>query len=76
VRLAAREQLRLEVDAVSMVRAFDRDYVIVSVISGAMRFGRSIMQLTGAQPVEHDVESAAALATLKAVNRLLAKTLD
>ena len=76
VRMAAREQLRLEVDAVSMVHAFDREYVIVSIISGAVRFGRGIVHLTGAQPVEHDVESAAALATLKAVNRLLAKTLD
>lgn len=76
VRQAARDQLRLEVDAVSMARAFDRDYVIVSIISGAPRFGRGIMHLTGAQPVEHDVESAAALATLKAINRLLAKVLD
>lgn len=73
---AAREQFRLEIDAVSMARAFDRDYVVVSIISGAPRFGRGIVHLTGAQPVEHDIESAAALATLKAVNRLLAKVLD
>ena len=76
VTLAAREQFRVEIDAVSMARAFDRDYVIVSIISGAPRFGRGIVNLMGAQPVEHDVETAAALATLKAVNRLLAKVLD
>jgi hypothetical protein len=76
VTRAAREQFRLEIDAVSMARAFDRDYVVVSIIAGAPRFGRGLMNLTGAQPVEHDIESAAALATLKAVNRLLAKVLD
>jgi hypothetical protein len=76
VSRVGRDQLRLEIDAVSMIRAFDRDYVIVSIISGAPRFARGIVNLTGAQPVEHDVESAAALATLKAVNRLLAKVLD
>jgi hypothetical protein len=69
-------QLRLEIDAVSMVRAFDRDYVLVSIIYGAARFSRSLLHLTGAQPVEHDVESAAALAALKAINRVLAKALD
>jgi hypothetical protein len=69
----ARGQVRLEIDAVSIVQAFDRDYVIVSVMTGAPRFGRGVLYLTGAQPVEHDVESAAALAALKAVNRVLAK---
>lgn len=76
VRQVARDQLRLEIDAVSLVRAFDRDYVLVSLLTGAPRFGRGLMHLTGAQPVEQDVESAAALATLKAVNRVLAKLLD
>ena len=60
----------------STVRAFERDYVLVSILTGAPRFGRGLMHLTGAQPVELDVESAAALATLKAVNRILAKVLD
>ena len=69
----AHDQLRLEIDAVSIVQAFDRDYVLVSVMTGAARFGRGMLYLTGAQPVEHDVESAAALAALKAVNRVLAK---
>jgi hypothetical protein len=72
---AAGGQLRLELDGVSIVHAFDRDYVVVSIMSGAPRFGRGLLQLTGAQPVEHDMESAAALATLKAVNRVLSKAL-
>ena len=75
-RQVARDQLRLEVDAVSIVRAFERDYVLVSILMGAQRFGRGLTHLTGAQPVEHDVESAAALATLKAVNRVLSKLVD
>ena len=69
----AREQLRLEIDAVSVVQAFEREYVIVSIMTGAPRFGRGVVYLTGGQPVEHDLESAAALAALKAVNRVLAK---
>ena len=72
---ASGEQFRLEIESVSMIRAFDRDYVLVAVIAGAARFGRGLISLVGAQPVEHDVESAAALATLKAVNRVLAKVL-
>ena len=76
VRQVARDQLRLEIDVVSTLRAFERDYVLVSILTGAPRFGRGLMHLTGAQPVELDVESAAALATLKAVNRILAKVLD
>ena len=71
----ANGQFRMEIESVSTVRAFDRDYVLVSVIAGAARFGRGLMHLVGAQPVEHDIESAAALATLKAVNRVLAKAL-
>ena len=69
----ARDQLRLEIDSVSIVQAFEREYVIVSIMTGAPRFGRGLIYLTGAQPVEHDLESAAALAALKAVNRVLAK---
>lgn len=76
VGVAAAGQLRLEIDAVSVVHAFDREYVLVSIMSGAPRFGRGLLQLTGAQPVEQDMESAAALATLKAINRVLAKVLD
>lgn len=70
---AISEPLRLEVEFVSVVRAFDREYVLVAVVVGGAPFGRKLLNLAGAQPIEHDVETAAALATLKAVNRLLAK---
>ncbi len=68
-------QMRLEIDGVSIVHALDRDYVVVSLMSGAPRFGRGMLLLTGAQPVEHDMETAAALAVLKAINRVLSKVL-
>lgn len=68
-------EVRLEIESVSMARAFERDYVIVAVMAGAARFGRGLMHLTGAQHVEHDVETAAALSALKAINRVLAKSL-
>ncbi|HEX6611970.1 MAG TPA: hypothetical protein VF051_14420 [Hyphomicrobiaceae bacterium] len=69
------EAVRLEIESVSIVRAFDREYVVVALIAGAVRFGRGLMHLVGAHPIEHDVESASALAALKAINRVLAKTL-
>jgi hypothetical protein len=44
----------------------------VNVVGMSARTGRRPISLVGAQPVESDVESAAALATLKAINRMLA----
>ena len=69
-------RFRLEIESISTTRAFDREYILVGIIAGAARFSRGLMHLVGAQPVEHDIESAAALATLKAVNRVLSKVLD
>ena len=73
---ATSEPLRLEVESVSTVKAFDRDYVLVALIVGGGPFGRKLLNLAGAQPLEHDVETAAALATLKAINRLIAKLIS
>lgn len=67
--------LKLELEAISVVKAFDREYVLVSVLAGAAAFGRKLLHLAGAQPIELDQETAAALATLKAINRVLAKVL-
>lgn len=67
--------VRIELESVSLVRAFDREYVLVSVLAGAEVIGRRLLQLVGAQPVEQDAETATALATLKAINRILAKLL-
>lgn len=66
---------RFEVEHVSLVRAFERDYVLVTVMVSSPFLGRKPIPLVGAQPVEVDTESAAALAALKAVNRTLSLVL-
>jgi hypothetical protein len=72
---ASLEEVRLELQSISLVKAFDREYVLVSVLAGSTIFGRSLLTLTGAQPVDYDAETASALATLKAINRVLGKLL-
>ena len=68
--------LGLELDFASVVRALDGEYVLVSVLGmSGRRIGRRPLPLVGAHPVESDVETAAALATLKAINRILAVAL-
>jgi hypothetical protein len=62
---------RFEVEHTSVVRAFERDYVLVNALASSPYLGRRPVNLVGAQPVEMDAESAAALAALKAVNRTL-----
>lgn len=69
------EDLRFELDFASLVQALDGEYVLVSVLGMAPSLGRRPLPLVGAQPIEGDVESAAALATLKAVNRVLSLAL-
>ncbi|HSJ25398.1 MAG TPA: hypothetical protein VK929_12045 [Longimicrobiales bacterium] len=66
---------RFEVEHTTVVRAFDREYVIVNVQASSPYLGRRPIALVGAQPVELDTESATALATLKAVNRTLSLVL-
>lgn len=69
------QPIRLELQSVSHIKAFDREYVVVSILAGSTAFGRSLLNLHGAQPIHHDVETAAALATLKAINRIMGKLL-
>jgi hypothetical protein len=69
------DDARFELESVSIVRAFDRDYVLVAVIASSRSFGRSLLHLCGAQPIDHEIETAAALASLKAINRVLGKLL-
>ncbi|NIU77662.1 MAG: hypothetical protein GWN71_30155 [Gammaproteobacteria bacterium] len=73
---ASLEGLRLELDTVSVFKAVDQSFVLVSVLCLAPHLGRKPLALVGAQPVETDVESAAALATLKSINRVLALELE
>lgn len=73
---ATPKDLRIELESVTLVKAFDREYVLVCVLAGAEALGRKLLPLVGAQPIEQDAETAASLATLKALNRTLAKLLE
>jgi hypothetical protein len=66
---------RFEVEHASLVEAFERDYVLVSVLVSSPYLGRRPISLVGAHPVELDDESAAVLAALKAINRTLSLVL-
>jgi hypothetical protein len=66
---------RFEVEHASVVEAFERDYVLVSVLVSSPYLGRRPISLVGAHPVELDDESAAVLAALKAINRTLSLVL-
>lgn len=68
---AAWEGLRLELDQVTVVPAVDQRFVLVSVLGLSPALGRKPLTLVGAQPVETDIEAAAALASLKSINRIL-----
>jgi hypothetical protein len=72
---AAEGRVAFELDFASVVQALDGEYVLVSVLGLSGRVGRRPLPLVGAHPVESDVETAAALATLKAINRVLALAL-
>lgn len=63
---------RLELDNASIVRVFERDIALVSVLVSSPYLGRRPISLAGAQPVEDTEEAAAALAALKAINRTVA----
>lgn len=66
---------RFEVEHVTLVQAFDRDYALVTVLASSPYLGRRPITLSGAHPVELDAESAAVLSTLKAINRTLSLVL-
>ncbi|HEX9105805.1 MAG TPA: hypothetical protein VF832_01220 [Longimicrobiales bacterium] len=72
---AARDTVRLELDGAAGVRAFERDYVLVSALAVSPALGRRPLPLVGAQLSEGDASTAAALAALKAVNRVVARRL-
>jgi hypothetical protein len=69
---ACNSLIRMELDAASVVKALDRQYVLVAVLAASTFIGRKPLSLSGAQPVEgDDAPTAAAFAALKAVNRVL-----
>ena len=67
--------LNLELDFASLVQALDGEYILVSVLGMSSRLGRRPLPLVSAHPIESDVETAAALAALKAINRILSVAL-
>jgi hypothetical protein len=69
--IACDHAIRLELDSASVVRALDRDYVLVAALAGSPMLGRKPLLLSGAQPLDEDAPTAAALAALKAINRVL-----
>jgi hypothetical protein len=73
---ASAKDVRLELESASHIKAFDREYILVSVLARSGAFGRKLLQLAGAHAIEEDPETAASLATLKAINRVLARILD
>jgi hypothetical protein len=72
---ASSVDVRFELEAASQIKAFDRDYILVSIMGRSAVYGRRLLQLAGAHAIEEDVETAASLATLKAINRVLARVL-
>lgn len=73
---AARDTVRLELDGAASIRAFERDYVLVSVLAAGPALGRRPLPLVAAQPSEGDEATTAALAALQAVNRVIARRLE
>jgi hypothetical protein len=74
--ILAAQDLTLELDSASVVQAVGDDYVLVCVLGMSPRTGRRPVTLVGAHPVENDIESAAAFAALKAINRVMALALQ
>jgi hypothetical protein len=73
---ATEGQVRLDLESASTTRALGREYVLVSVLASSPLLGRRPLTLIGAQPLEFDAETAAALATLQATNRIVALVLN
>jgi hypothetical protein len=71
-----RDRGRFALEEVSYVRALGRDFALLTVIAHAPRLGRKALKLAGAQVVDGEEEVAAALAALKAVNRVLALVIE
>lgn len=71
-----RGDTRLELEAASVARALEQDYALVTALAAAPWIGRRPATLCGAHLVEgDDVATAAALATLKATNRVMERAL-
>ena len=63
--------LRVDIETVALLSAFDGDHALVSLAAASPLFGRSVRTLVGAHPVETDAVESGALAVLKATNRVV-----
>jgi hypothetical protein len=61
----------LALESATVVHALGRRYVLVSATVASARFGRRPVQLAGAQELDDEPETCAALAALKSANRVL-----
>lgn len=68
---ACNQRMRFQLDSLSPVRAFGREYVLVNVLASSPLLGRKPVPLVAAQPLEDDPDHAAALAALMAINRVI-----
>lgn len=69
---ACEGSVRFDLESASTTRALGREYILVTALASAPALGRRPLTLIGAQPLEFDAETSAALATLQAINRILA----
>ena len=70
---ASANEIRFELDSLSLVQVVDRPVVLVTVSALAPRLGRRARTLVGAHPSGEHPELGAILAVLKATNRTLAR---
>jgi hypothetical protein len=70
---AARGHGHFSLEEAAVVRAIGRDYVLLTVLARSPRFGRRPLALAGAHAVDEEIEVTAALASLKAINRVFAR---
>lgn len=72
---ACGQRMRFQLDSVTPVRAFGREYILAVVLASSPMIGRKPVQLSGAQPLSDEPDHAAALAALMAINRVVSLAL-
>lgn len=73
--IATGDRIRFQLEGATAVRSFGREYVLVTVLASSEELGRRPLALFGAQPIEDMGEQAAVFASLKAINRVLGRTM-
>jgi hypothetical protein len=73
--LACQQHMQFQLDGLTTIRAFGREYVLVSALASAASIGRRPLSLAGAQPLDHEPDHAAAQAALMAINRIISSAL-